>query len=111
MLINPIDISKREIITVYVYFDGEMLFSCKVGDEQFIAVVSSDNDTLYAPVSHERLKQIESGEVDLNSAFKQTECGSVIKYTEIKNICYAGWVKCDSLKANELPDPGATLKF
>lgn len=63
-----------EIVTVYEYYDGPRLFSAvnKVGS-YYIAFWIDSNDLsdewLYAPISHERLRNLEAGCIKLRDIF------------------------------------------
>lgn len=67
-----------EIIDVYEYYDGPRLFSCRNRSGQlFLALSVEENHDesvwLYVAVSDERLRQIESGAMDLRTAFAAPE--------------------------------------
>ena len=82
-------ISKLSILEVLDFVDGPKLFSSVSTTGQiFLTLWIGEDDTdstwLYVPVSHDRYSAIKSGNLDLRSAYLQSESGEVI-YVEVNS--------------------------
>lgn len=109
-----------ELVEIYEFYDEPVLFACRDNtDRMYLGVLAADeNDEkvwLYAPLSPQRYRQVRSGGVDLNSAFKKVEGGELLRVTLRRGpeaqveITEASWVKASAVNEEELPLPGEFL--
>lgn len=105
-----------EITRVYEEYDGPRLFACRnKAEAQFIAAwVDGEPDTwMYAAISEKRLRQVESGHIDLRSAFQNPEDRAVL----IFEVAGDGELKLsrvvvgNELPEDYLPEPGTFVEL
>ena len=83
-ILNNQELGTLEIVEIYDYYNGPLLFSCKDSESELYIVIFADylpehEMWLYAAVSHVRLNQIVSGIVNLHDAFFKPETGRLLK--------------------------------
>lgn len=115
-LINS-NIGKFELLEIYEYYDGPIIFSCKNASGNFFFASAVDEDKgkkrwLFLPVSPFRLKQILTGCVSIKSAFIKTEepwlfemCGNFAG----DNSFYGRILYVNEISHDDLPDDDVFL--
>jgi len=110
------ELGPLEIVDVYLDYDGPRLFSCMDGRGQlFVAVWVVERVAsavwLYAPISRQRLNELEADIVDLRSIFSESESGKVLRVTTFHDertpLVEPG--DCSEIPEEWLPLPGASL--
>lgn len=108
-------LGKLEVLEVYEYYDIPRLFVCtNQYGHYYLAVSVSDTDEchtwIYASMTKRRLKAVRTGEVELYSAFKDTEEGCVFRVTTLDTKPdTATTIMCDDVPDKWLPVKGAKL--
>lgn len=104
-----------KIKKLYAYYDQPVLFLAEQDDQLYLAVYVDHSETedifLYAPVSPDRVADIEGGKLDLHSAFKRVEGGFVYRVSVAiyKPQSRTEMIACENLDVEDLPLPGAYL--
>lgn len=116
---NPLpstpDIGNLEVVEVYEYFDGPVLFTARnERDQAFLVTLAEDqNDRrrwLLVPMSKRRYEHVRSGGVDLYDAFAAAEGGYVYSLSELADGNRVGeWKVVGDLLQAELPLVGEAL--
>ena len=116
-ILNITGLGRLEIVETYVYYDQQVLFSCKsASGHLYLAVAADENDKhetwLYVGVSPERLNLIRSGTIDLHDAFADPEDGflfQVIAPYSNQNPLQIESIQPDQIPEDMLPMPGERL--
>jgi hypothetical protein len=116
---NPLELpelDRLEMLEVFAYYDGPRLFSCRDANGQLYLAVSVEEDGpthtyLYVAVSAECYEALDSGRIDLRTAFAEPEDGTALKITTFRDDAPSA---VERLAAGEvppewLPDPGEYL--
>lgn len=111
-------IGDMELVEVCEFYDEPVLFVCRdLTELLYLAVLSEqtpDHKTwLLAALSPRRLSQVQSGDIDLYTAFKKAERGQVYKAHIARTSDEAPsveWVPCAKLTDEALPSPGEHLR-
>ena len=114
-LANTTELGNLEIKNIYINYDFPRLFSCanQYGEIYLVLSVGESDfycQWIYMPVSKERLLKIESGEIDLKDAFKNSENGKVWNVSIPIDIDD----KIDLVSSSSIPDkvlPKAGIKI
>lgn len=75
-----------EIVEVFTYYDGPLIFSARNEQNQWFLVIAADQDDtaltyLYAPLTEIHLRRVTSGRLPLRSAFLAPLRGTVFSVT------------------------------
>lgn len=124
MITTPLSIGQIDLHEVYVFYDQPLLFlvqSQSKGNPMYIgnAIDETDDDEtwMYLEVSQQRLNQINNKEIDLYTAYKQSENDLLIKFTIHNKLsretgtlhATEELVEADSMPDELLPVPGYYL--
>lgn len=121
MLPENTELGTLRLVDTYVWYDGPQLFSvANEKDQLFLVVCFSDEGFLYAPISKERLKDIEESRIPIRDGFDKAEAGFVYKATlpgldlfapdAGTKVATAERLECSAIPDNWLPTAGFTLK-
>lgn len=93
-------IGELQLLQIYIWYDRPLLFSCQSADGQrYLAVISRDDggfeEWVYSPIAAELLDAVNSGSVDLYTAFK---------------ACPLAWVFANTGSALSVQVKGADLR-
>lgn len=115
--VETTELGSLDILDVYVSYDGLRLFSCKDSSGQvYVAVWVDESDAsevwLYAPVSQNRLTDLEAGTIDLHNIFTQTETGSVLQITKFHQPDHprVEAIACSEIPPEWLPAQGSSVR-
>ena len=112
------DITRFSVEEIYEYYDQPILFLARDKDSRqlYLVVFIDETETsriwLYAPISSMRLNAIKANEIDLKSAFSQTEGNFVYRveiYRNNSNVEIEE-VPCQDLTDDQLPIAGEFLR-
>jgi hypothetical protein len=110
------ELGSVEVLDVYVEHDGPRLFSCNDSRGQlYVAVWVDEIDSaevwLFAPVTLQRLNELEADEIDLRRLFAETQSGNVLQVTSSHDAAppSVATVDCAAIPEEWLPTAGASL--
>jgi hypothetical protein len=109
------EMGRLELVETYFYYDLPCLFSCRneLG-HHFLGLLVDHEESevwVYAAVSDPRLDRIRTGQIDLATAFSQTETGDVFRVTRERGEWLVERVACADLENDVFPLPETRLQL
>lgn len=104
------------IVEVFDYYDEPVIFLAKGKKGDLFLGLLSDNQEdfkqhLYLPMSKHRLQLLKEGEIDIFTAFVESENGKVLSVLRDKTTKneYNEWISCEDIDVTKIPDKGVKL--
>jgi hypothetical protein len=109
-------LSNLQINEVFVFYDQPLLFSTKdkTSEDWYLALsidsIDQEDHWLYAPISLERLEKVKNGQLDIRTAFSNSELGFVYKVkTKASEWESVEQIQCSKIGDESLPMPDQFL--